>query len=196
MTIDGVWIGNWIYCTLIQLLTTPHKLIQPRDQCSQSRCSVTASNGGRPSVSGLTSLQAGDHLTPTWDYSLTADSGLSTLTEDNQSQSYFTTGGLPPMNSSWRQAFWGSRSVSCLFIFLQLNSYGHSPCVTYSLTRCRAKSIQSHVTTDDQSVSKSWFQGPSGSHDGILISVDIYCFMDDEMQTSDWIIYKASARTA
>jgi hypothetical protein len=37
---------------------------------------------------------------------------------------------------------------------------------------------QSHVTTDDQSVSKSWFQGPSGSHDQILISVDIYCFID------------------
>jgi hypothetical protein len=30
---------------------------------------------------------------------------------------------------------------------------------------------QSHVTTDDQSVSKSWFQDPSGSHDRILISV-------------------------
>jgi hypothetical protein len=30
---------------------------------------------------------------------------------------------------------------------------------------------QSHVTTDDQSVSKSRFQGPSGSHDRILISV-------------------------
>jgi hypothetical protein len=37
---------------------------------------------------------------------------------------------------------------------------------------------QSHVTTDDQSASKSWFQGPSGSHDRILISVDIYCFID------------------
>jgi hypothetical protein len=40
---------------------------------------------------------------------------------------------------------------------------------------------QSHVTTDDQSVSsKSWFQGPCGSHDQIFISVDIYeyCFTD------------------
>jgi hypothetical protein len=35
-----------------------------------------------------------------------------------------------------------------------------------------------HVTTDDQSVSKSWFRGPSGSNDRILISVDIYCFID------------------
>jgi hypothetical protein len=37
---------------------------------------------------------------------------------------------------------------------------------------------QSHVNTDDQSVSKSWFQGPSGSHDRTLISDDIYCFID------------------
>jgi hypothetical protein len=39
---------------------------------------------------------------------------------------------------------------------------------------------QSHFTTDDQSVSKSWFHGPWGSHDQILISVDIYeyCFID------------------
>jgi hypothetical protein len=36
------------------------------------------------------------------------------------------------------------------------------------------------VTTDDQSVSKSWFQGPCGSHDRIFISVEIYeyCFID------------------
>jgi hypothetical protein len=37
---------------------------------------------------------------------------------------------------------------------------------------------QFHVTTDDQSISKSWFQGPFGSHDRILISVDNDCFID------------------
>jgi hypothetical protein len=39
---------------------------------------------------------------------------------------------------------------------------------------------QSYVTTDDQSVSKSWFQAPCGSQDRIFISVDIYeyCFID------------------
>jgi hypothetical protein len=42
----------------------------------------------------------------------------------------------------------------------------------------RVKSSQSYVTTDHQSVSKSGFQGPSGSHDRILISVDIYSFTD------------------
>jgi hypothetical protein len=38
--------------------------------------------------------------------------------------------------------------------------------------------IQSHVTTDDQSVSKSRFQGPFGSHDRVFISVDIYSSTD------------------
>jgi hypothetical protein len=39
---------------------------------------------------------------------------------------------------------------------------------------------QSYFTTDDQSVRKSWFQGPLESHDLIFISVDIYeyCFID------------------
>jgi hypothetical protein len=30
---------------------------------------------------------------------------------------------------------------------------------------------QSHITTDDQSVSASWFRAPSGAHDQILITV-------------------------
>jgi hypothetical protein len=48
-----------------------------------------------------------------------------------KSQSYFTTGGLPPNSSSWRQAPWDSRPV----IFSQLNTCGYSPYVTSSLTR-------------------------------------------------------------
>jgi hypothetical protein len=48
-----------------------------------------------------------------------------------QSQSYFTTGGLPPISLSWRQAPWDSRPA----IFFQLNTCGHSPHVTSSLTR-------------------------------------------------------------
>jgi hypothetical protein len=48
-----------------------------------------------------------------------------------QSQSYFTTGGLPPISSSWRQATWDSRPE----FFTQLNTCGCSPYITSSLTR-------------------------------------------------------------
>jgi hypothetical protein len=51
----------------------------------------------------------------------------------SQSQSYFTTGGLPPISSSWRQAPWGSQP-DILFYFLQLNPCGCSSYVTTSLT--------------------------------------------------------------
>jgi hypothetical protein len=36
---------------------------------------------------------------------------------------------------------------------------------------CVKYQSQSHITTEDQSVSPSWFRGPSGSPDRILISV-------------------------
>jgi hypothetical protein len=46
-------------------------------------------------------------------------------------QSYFTTGGLPPISSSWCQAPWDSQPE----FFFQLNTCGCSPYVTSSLTR-------------------------------------------------------------
>jgi hypothetical protein len=49
----------------MQLVTTLHKLLLHTDRFSQAHCSLTASNGGRSSASGITSWQAGDHLTPT-----------------------------------------------------------------------------------------------------------------------------------
>jgi hypothetical protein len=49
-----------------------------------------------------------------------------------QSQSYFTTGGLPSITSSWHQAPWDSRPK----IFLQLNSWWFS---LYSLGSDRKK---------------------------------------------------------
>jgi hypothetical protein len=49
----------------------------------------------------------------------------------SQSQSYFTTDGLPPISSPWCLDPWGSRQM----IFLQLNLCGHSPYVTSSLIR-------------------------------------------------------------
>jgi hypothetical protein len=51
MTIDRVWIGNCIYWTLTQNVTTLYKPLSPTDWCSQSWsslcCLVAASNGGR-----------------------------------------------------------------------------------------------------------------------------------------------------
>jgi hypothetical protein len=52
-------------------------------------------------------------------------------TIQSQSQSYFTTGGLPTINSSWRQA--PSHSRHSNFIF-QLNTCGYGPYITSSLT--------------------------------------------------------------
>jgi hypothetical protein len=48
-------------CSAASVLTGP-ALLQTPLSCPQSRCPVTASNGGRSS-SGVTSLQASDHLT-------------------------------------------------------------------------------------------------------------------------------------
>jgi hypothetical protein len=50
-------------------VTTHYKSLSYTDQCSQSRsslrCLVAASNSGRSSASGLTSMQARGHLAPT-----------------------------------------------------------------------------------------------------------------------------------
>jgi hypothetical protein len=71
--------------------------------------------------------------------------GIHTQSQ-RQSQSYFTTDGLPPI-SSWRQPPWDSRPT----FFFQLNSCSYSPYVTSSLTRgkvCRLQLLLSLASAD------------------------------------------------
>jgi hypothetical protein len=53
------------------------------------------------------------------------------VTLNCQIQIYFTTSGLSPISSSWRQAPWDPRPD----FFFRVNSCGNSPYVTSSLTR-------------------------------------------------------------
>jgi hypothetical protein len=64
-----------------------------------------------------------------WHYSLLH----LTVRNLSHSHSYFTTGDLPPISSSWRQA--PSRHTTRVHFFLQLNPSGHSSYVTSSLRR-------------------------------------------------------------
>jgi hypothetical protein len=83
------------------------------------------------------------------------------------------------ISKRWRtnQAFYMVRSVFqqrwCKFIVTYRNvEYEPITRITPWMTKCRdlVKS-QIHVTTDDQSASKSWIRAPSGSLDRTLISV-------------------------
>jgi hypothetical protein len=80
-----------------------------------------------------------------------------------QSQSHFTTGGLPPISSSWRQDPWESRPV----FFFQLNPCNHSPYVTSSLTRGWVYRLQFLLAFASTVILRS---EPRGTHDRVLLS--------------------------
>jgi hypothetical protein len=124
VTRDAIWIGNWVYCTRIQLATTNNydnltKLHAPTISVTiahkvfsvfTSRYLLTASNGGRSPLCEFPNYPR-THL-PASHFSqmqLSTDSITTQGQSQSQSQSYFTTFGLPPIRSSWRQTPWGSR---------------------------------------------------------------------------------------
>jgi hypothetical protein len=81
----------------------------------------------------------------------------------SESESYFTTGGLLPISSSWRQTHWDPRQI----FYFQLNTCGYSPYVTSSLTRgwvCHLQLLLGLASTVIHG-SKS-----RGTHDHILLS--------------------------
>jgi hypothetical protein len=82
--------------------------------------------------------------------------------DTSQSQSYFTTGGLQPISSSWRQAPWDSRPA----ISFQLNTCGYSPYITSSLTKGWVCRLQLLLPLSSAVIPAS---EPHGIHDHILL---------------------------
>jgi hypothetical protein len=70
----------------------------------------------------------------------------------SQRQSYFTTGSILPISSSWRQATWDPRPVILFFNW----TLAVSPYVTFSLTRGRVCRLQLLLSSPAQS-----YSGPS-----------------------------------
>jgi hypothetical protein len=120
VNIDGVWIGNQIHWTPTQLVTANNydsltELHIINVSCNYStnkvfsgftsRCLVAASNNWRSSSSGFPNYP---HASATSFSHLTTETLNYFSTTQNKSQTYFMTGGLPPVFSSWRQTPWGS----------------------------------------------------------------------------------------
>jgi hypothetical protein len=94
-------------------------------------------------------------------------------------QSYFTTGGLPPISSSWQQAPWDSQPV----FFFQMNTYRHSPYVISSLTRGWVYHLQLLLVLASAVFLKS---KSCGAYNHILLS-QIWDFPNLECQVSVFI---------
>jgi hypothetical protein len=87
-----------------------------------------------------------------------------TITYQSRSQSYFTTGGLPPNSSSRRQAPSDSRWV---YFFFQLNTCGYSSYVTSSLTTGWVCRLQMLLALASAVILRSEFRR---TNDNILLS--------------------------
>jgi hypothetical protein len=119
--------------------------------CSRSYLSVTV-----PQVTHC--CQAGDHLTPTC---CSSHSRLETLLE-REREIYFTTDGLPPICSSWRQASWDLRPE-----FFKLNTCCHRLYVTFSLMRGWVRRLQLLLALASAFILRSEYRR---THDDILLS--------------------------
>jgi hypothetical protein len=133
--INGVCIGNRIYRTLTELVTMCNYNRFLNSHISQFTIACEKSYVSPVGVTTQRLPTMGTPMPPTPPPGATDSTSNSysywymcVQTESqSQDQSYFTTGGLPPISSSWRQASWDS----LLEIFL---AYGHSPYVTISLS--------------------------------------------------------------
>jgi hypothetical protein len=96
-------------------------------------------------------------------FSSQTDLQLTTAQSKSQSQSYFTTGGLPSLSSSWRQ----SLETHDQYFFFQLNTCGYGPYVTFSLTRGWVCRIQFLLVLASAFILGSESRG---THDHILLS--------------------------
>jgi hypothetical protein len=103
VTIDGVWIGDRIYCTLIQLVTPFHRWLYDILGLLSLLCLLVTD------PNNVFCFRA--HVLTGRRDCLTTNSLLQLSTLNWLTQSHFATGDLPPFSSSCRQAHWGSIPV-------------------------------------------------------------------------------------
>jgi hypothetical protein len=168
VTIDGVWISEYLLTTYthhselqvitaLSLISTLYKSLRehakPFPACSvfKGHSLATASSSGRSSASRSQILSS----EPKSALNLL---GQSQRQSQSQSRSYFTTGGLPPISSSWRQTSWDSRPV----IYFQLYTCCRSPYAISPLMRGCISNFQLLLTSPAHAILLSESHGTNG----------------------------------